>query len=127
MGVGAPFLDHVIKVSQAYLDTIDGEKGGMQPVDYATFRRIIDESGVPVNLATGGSSSNTIKGLANLGHACALVGKLGTDEAGQTFINGIQKLGITSFIANHNNADRAVGLHRRTRWRKDLQRLFWSQ
>ncbi len=39
IGLGAPFIDHILKVSDNFLEKIPGAKGGMEPVDYDTFCR----------------------------------------------------------------------------------------
>lgn len=96
LGIGAPFLDHVVKVSHEFLASLSGAKGGMEIVDYATFVKILHNTQAVATLIAGGSSANTIKGLANLGHSCALVGKIGQDRAGDTFLKSIQELGILS-------------------------------
>ncbi len=98
LGVGAPFIDHILPVSEEYLATIPGEKGGMQPVDYQTLRAIIDDSGAEALLRVGGSGANTIKGLANLGHRCALLGKVGMDPAGKAFLKSLKSLNIQSLL-----------------------------
>jgi sugar/nucleoside kinase (ribokinase family) len=98
LGIGNPFLDHLILVTDAYLNTIPGAKGGMEPVDYKTFRRIIDENGDQVNIRAGGSSANTIKGLAELGHRCGFAGRAGGDEAGQMFVKKLEVSNIIPYM-----------------------------
>jgi|EndMetStandDraft_5_1072996.scaffolds.fasta_scaffold92357_1 sugar/nucleoside kinase (ribokinase family) len=98
LGIGAPFLDHILTVSDEFLTKIPGAKGGMEPVDYKSFLQILENSGSAVNLAGGGSSANTIKGLAQLGHRCALLGKIGNDQAGKTFLEEIKKLNIVPLL-----------------------------
>lgn len=94
LGIGSPLIDHIIPVSDEYLKSIPGSKGGMEGVDYPTFQKILKQAGPRARLTSGGSGANTIKGLANLGHRCALVGKIGLDEAGETFKKSIEALGI---------------------------------
>lgn len=96
LGIGAPFLDHVVQVSEEFLAGLPGGKGGMIPVDYQTYRKLLENCGSLPTVATGGSCANTIKGLAHLGHSCALAGKLGSDQAGRVFLNGLEKLGVAS-------------------------------
>jgi sugar/nucleoside kinase (ribokinase family) len=98
LGVGSPILDHIIMVSDEYLSRIPGAKGGMEPVDYDTLLKIIEESGQTPSNVTGGSAANTIKGLAGLGRKCAFVGKIGNDEAGKKFLKTMESLGIVSFL-----------------------------
>lgn len=94
LGIGSPIIDHVIQISEEYLKAIHAVKGSMKAVDYNTFCRIVENSGSKTNLKAGGSSANTIKGLARLGHSCAFVGKIGEDAAGQTFIKSIKESGV---------------------------------
>jgi sugar/nucleoside kinase (ribokinase family) len=95
LGVGTPFIDYLLRVSHDYLHQVAGERGGGVPVDSETFHRIIAKSGVsPIRIA-GGSCCNTIKGLANLGHSCDIVGKIGRDSAATHFLAGLSHLPIT--------------------------------
>lgn len=98
LGIGAPFLDHVVPVSIEFVEQLSGQKGGMEVVDYETFCSIMARTEAPTSLIAGGSSANTIKGLANLGHNCALFGKIGTDPAGDKFLSGIKELGIIPLL-----------------------------
>lgn len=89
-------VDHIIMVDELYLQKIPGAKGGMEAVDYATFKSIIQKSHVLPKVIPGGSSANTIRGLANFGHKCALLGKIGSDDISAKFIKNIQALNIVS-------------------------------
>lgn len=111
LGIGAPFVDHIIQVSEEYISQLPGKKGGMWPVDYRTLTKIINSSGSAPTLILGGSGANTIKGLANFGYRCALSGKIGTDEAGRKFLASMKSLGITSFLQpTHNPTSQVVCL-----------------
>lgn len=94
LGVGAPIVDQILLVSEEYLKTIPGLKGGMEVVDYPTLTKIIRESGSTPVFIPGGSGANVIRGLANLGRKCALVGKVGNDEIGKHLLHTIRDLGI---------------------------------
>lgn len=98
LGIGSPFVDHIIEITDAYLARLAGEKGGMSPVDYNTLHRIIQESNATPLIMYGGSGANTIKGLANLGHQAALFGKVGVDPAGKKFLEKIHTLNIKSYL-----------------------------
>lgn len=39
LGIGGPILDQLLKVSEEYLETVPGEKGGMEPVDFETIEK----------------------------------------------------------------------------------------
>lgn len=99
LGIGTPVVDYLIPVSHSYLSKLPGAKHGMQPINYETFEYILKNSESAPTLIAGGSCSNTLKGLAYLGHSCALAGKIGEDPAGEYFLNGLNSLGIVSFLS----------------------------
>lgn len=98
LGIGNPFVDHIIEVDDAHLDKISGTKGGMVPVDYETLTEIIADTKQEPLLVFGGSGANTIRAMAHLGYHCALVGKVGIDHPGQHFLAHLRQLGVTSFL-----------------------------
>jgi len=96
LGIGAPIVDRIIHVSQDYLEKLPGAKGGSFPIDYRTLRQITQEDHQQSPLIPGGSTANTIRGLAKLEHSCVIFGRIGTDQAGNQFRESIISLGITS-------------------------------
>ncbi len=98
LAVGAPLIDHVISIDDGYLQSIKAKKGSMQTVDFRTFRRIVLLAKTEVNLRMGGSSANTVKGLAQFGHASAFIGKIGEDPISETFIKSLQKSNVKSLL-----------------------------
>lgn len=98
IGVGTPLLDHLLTVTPEYLETLPGEKYGMETVGYEEMIRIIENSGsVPKQIA-GGSCANAIKGLACLGHRCALTGKIGKDAIGKKVIEDLEDLDVVPLV-----------------------------
>lgn len=95
IGIGAPVIDQILPISEEYLSQIPGNKGGMIAVDYESFLKIVAGSKAEALLIIGGSSSNTIKGLAQLGQKCAIIGKIGSDLAGKKFLESMLALGVT--------------------------------
>lgn len=95
LGVGAPVIDRVVHVEDALLKTLGIEKGGMTIVDLPMLETI--QRSFHSHSIAGGSAANAIKGLAHLGHSCALVGKIGSDAWGEKFLQSISKLPIQSF------------------------------
>ena len=106
LGLGTPVIDHILRVSQSYLDELPGKKGGMLPVDIETFRHILETSHVPDVIMPGGSCANAIRGLAMLGHSCAFMGKIGRDLAADHFYKELKRLHITPLLlaAKENTA-----------------------
>lgn len=99
LGVGAPIIDYVIVTSDEYLAQVPGEKGGMVVVEYELLLSIIENSGSQPLIIAGGSGANTIKGLANFGHQCGLIGKIGKDHAGQKFLESMRSLKIIPYLS----------------------------
>lgn len=98
LGIGCPVIDQVLAVGDDFLEHVPGAKGGMVLVDYKTLSSIIQRSNIPPLILPGGSSANTIRGLARLGHKCAFVGKIGKDDMGKRFIDSLQDLDITPLL-----------------------------
>lgn len=99
LGIGAPVVDYIVEVGEEFLAKLSGGKAGMVVVDYQTFSEILTETRETPILLLGGSSANTIRGLAHFGHSCAFLGRIGNDEAGQKFVEGFEALSInTTFL-----------------------------
>lgn len=99
LGIGAPILDHLLYVTEDYLEQIPGEKWGMEVVDFNAMVKIIEESGDVPEQVAGGSCANAIKGLASLGHQCIVTGKIGEDAIGERVKEHMQDLKInTSYL-----------------------------
>lgn len=99
LGIGAPILDHLLYVSEEYLDKLPGEKWGMEVVDFQSMVKIIEGSGCIPKQVAGGSCANAIKGLAQLGYQCAVTGKIGQDSIGEKVKEHMQDLNInTSYL-----------------------------
>lgn len=102
LGIGTPIIDYIIRVNQNFLEKLPGIKGGSMPLDYDHFVELIRQSEEEPTLVVGGSTTNTIKGLANLGRSCALFGKIGLDEAGKLYRHEIEKLNIVPYLTSSN-------------------------
>jgi sugar/nucleoside kinase (ribokinase family) len=99
LGVGAPCIDILINVENDVIESL-GAKGGSIPVDSLFVQDLLGRLHEKnMILATGGSCSNTIKGLANFGHACGFYGKRGGDEFGERYIENIINLGIVPLVS----------------------------
>jgi sugar/nucleoside kinase (ribokinase family) len=99
LGIGAPVIDNVITVSESFLASIPGKKGGAVQIEHAALLHLIKSCNMPPLTIAGGSGANTIKGLAHLGNKCALAGKIGNDPSGDMFIKTIQSLGIFPLLS----------------------------
>ncbi len=99
LGIGSPCADILLNVEEDVIERYGVKKGGNKSIDYPTLVKIMQEyHGIP-NFRPGGSCCNTIKGLANLGHECAIVGKIGDDEIGEAFIHNFSLSNIRPLFA----------------------------
>jgi len=93
LGVGSPIVDFLVRVDDSFIDSIDGEKGGMMLVDASTLDAVLASSGAEPEKAPGGSAANTIFGLANLGTPTALLGKVGDDAEARFYRERYEAMG----------------------------------
>lgn len=98
LGIGNPLIDYIIHVDDAYLASLSGFKGGMEIVDHQTIKKIVSQHPPSLKLA-GGSTVNTIKGLASLGKKCAVTGKIGNDAEGKELLATLAEKGIVALFA----------------------------
>lgn len=95
LGIGTPIIDYLFDASYDYVDSLPGKRGGAILVDYPTLANIINYfRDSPQRVIAGGGTANTIKGLGKLGHSCVFSGKIGPDEAGQSFCENMKDYGI---------------------------------
>ncbi len=90
IGVGSPVVDFIAEIEEGLLTKVGGEKGGMELVDADTLASLLALVGAMPVKAPGGSAGNTTFALAQMGMACAFMGKVGRDENG-AFYQGIFK------------------------------------
>lgn len=100
IGLGNALTDELIRLNT---DQTLGEfglpKGGMQIIDtekYDEIKWCIE--GFEKQIVPGGSSCNTIRGIAELGGQTAFVGMVGNDEVGNFFENDLKKSGVDTKI-----------------------------
>ena len=94
LGIGSALLDQLIHVPEAFVRALPGRKGGMELVDQAERRRLLDSlPGVP-GTASGGSAANTLVGLAELGLPARLLAMTGTDAEGEAYRQHAARAGV---------------------------------
>ena len=93
IGVGSPIVDRLAQVSEAFVASIDGAKGGMELVDHDTLAGLIGRVDAEVLRAPGGSAANTTYALAKLGLPAAFLGKIGDDEDGRYYLEAFGAAG----------------------------------
>ena len=93
LGIGSPMLDLLVNVEDAFIDRIDGEKGGMNLVSPEELDDILSKVDGECVKAPGGSAANTIFGLTRLGVSTALLGKTGDDDEGAFYRERYKNMG----------------------------------
>jgi sugar/nucleoside kinase (ribokinase family) len=94
VGFGAGCVDLLLPVSDEFLNSIPGEKGGSSLIEQQDLEFIIQTSGIKPQLAAGGSCANTIKALANLKTSAALISTVGNDALGEFYTQAMQTSGV---------------------------------
>ncbi len=94
IGVGSPLIDRLANVSDAWLETIPGAKGGMELIDSAGMTDLVTQLPATPTSAAGGSAANTTYGLARLGISTSFLGKLGKDEDGALYTDIFDRAGV---------------------------------
>ncbi|MDR1191955.1 MAG: adenosine kinase [Verrucomicrobiales bacterium] len=94
IGVGAPIVDSVAQVSEEFLATVGGARGGMELIDAPAMSALLARLPAPPVEASGGSAGNTIQCAARLGLKTAFLGKLGGDAAADFFRENFRRVGV---------------------------------
>ncbi len=100
LGIGNALVDMLIRLeNENLLRELNLQKGSMQLVD-KDFVNLVFSKTEHLNKvqASGGSSANTIHGLAALGIDTAYIGKVGDDGLGNFFMKDLQDNHIKPFL-----------------------------
>ena len=94
-GIGHALVDMEFHVSDEFLSQAGLQKGSMTLVDEARQQQLLQQvTNIPYHRSCGGSSANTLIGLAQFGgtgfHAC----KVANDEAGAFFAQDMRHNGV---------------------------------
>ncbi|MBD3223395.1 MAG: adenosine kinase [Caldithrix sp.] len=96
VGVGSPIIDMNTFVEDRFLETIDGEKGGMELVDKSVIDALLNAIEDRPVRKPGGASANTIFALARLGSPTSFLGMIGGDEDADFYRNAYTAVGGNS-------------------------------
>lgn len=100
LGIGNALVDLLIRVeNEDLLKELNLGKGSMQLVD-SKFRNLVlsKTEHLVKTEASGGSSANTIYGIASLGIETGYIGKIGFDEVGDFFLNDLINNHINTYL-----------------------------
>lgn len=123
LGIGNALVDVIVKIDdEALFDKFDLKKGGMEMIDVETKREIHRHiSHLQQTVATGGSTSNTIHGLAHLGVPTGYIGKISDDKFGDFFKNDLLDKKITPHLISSKELDTGIAT---TFITEDTERTF---
>jgi sugar/nucleoside kinase (ribokinase family) len=113
LGIGNALVDIIYFLeNDELLKAFSLPKGSMQLVDADKALRVEEAAGnYSKHMASGGSSANTIHGLAKLGLETAFVGTVGKDSFGAFFEQDMKDCGINPLLSSvATNTGRAISL-----------------
>ena len=90
-GVGAALVDLLVEESDPFVAAMGSDKGGMTLVELLTIESALKKTQAPLKVVPGGSACNTMVGIGNLGGKARMIGRLGQDELGKAFLDGLVK------------------------------------
>ncbi len=120
-GIGSALLDLTVEVDEEVLSRFDLKKAEMHLIDSDMSKEILDYlSKFPIEKTPGGSSANTLAGVATLGGKSVFFGKVGSDEHGDLYIRETEQAGVHAEIGR---SDQMTG-HAITLITPDRERTF---
>ncbi len=91
--VGSPVVDQIARISDDFLETVDGAKGGMELVDRGTLAHLVKTLPQAPVTTPGGSAGNTAFALARLDVSSRFVGVIGDDQSGTYYRDAFEEIG----------------------------------
>lgn len=109
LGIGNALVDVLLEIEDnKQIEKFGLAIGGMEMIDAEKKRTIHSEiSHLKQKIASGGSTSNTIYGLAKLGAKTGYIGKISKDEAGEFFKNDMLRANINTHFL-YSNIDTGI-------------------
>jgi len=100
LGIGNALVDVLVEIKdEALFNKFGLKKGGMEMISADLKNEIHRElHGYRQTVVSGGSASNTIYGLAQLGAQVGYIGKIGEDEMGNFFRKDMEKAGVVTHL-----------------------------
>ena len=102
VGIGNSIVDVITDVEDQFLNEHELRKGLMSLVDLDGIKNISEKIDIKKTVS-GGSVANSIVALAQNNMKTAFIGKVGIDEVGTAFIDGLKKEDV--FFANAPQSD----------------------
>ncbi|MCL2246378.1 MAG: adenosine kinase [Lentimicrobiaceae bacterium] len=101
LGIGNALVDALVEIrDESIFNKFGLKKGGMEMISADLKNEIHREiHGLRQTVASGGSTSNTIYGLAQLGAPTGYIGKIGEDAMGSFFKKDMENAGVTTHLS----------------------------
>ena len=93
-GIGSALVDVLINETDAFLQDLGKEKGGMTLVDPSVHQTILSKTDQTPIVVPGGAACNTIVGVGKLGGQARFIGRRGSDSFGEDFEKQIVACGV---------------------------------
>ena len=121
LGMGAALVDVLANVSDEWIAAQGVQKGGMNMVDWPQMEKFLSSLEKPIRVP-GGSTCNTMVGVAKLGGRAAFISKVAKDELGVLFQNHLKNSGVESKMGISDVATGCVF----SAVTPDAQRSMWT-
>ena len=96
LGIGNAIVDVICKVKDDFIFQNDLTKSTMKLVDEKEFKKLLSSLKIEETVS-GGSVSNSIVGLSQLGNEVGFIGKISDDELGKKYEEGLRKENVNFF------------------------------
>lgn len=121
LGMGAALVDVLANVSDEWIASQGVQKGGMNMVDWPQMESFLGSLENPIRVP-GGSTCNTMVGIAKLGGRSAFISKVAKDELGDLFQAHLENSGVESKVGISDVATGCVF----SAVTPDAQRSMWT-
>ncbi len=104
LGIGSALLDLTITVSEEDLGRLGLRKGEMLLIDEKKSGEILRSlEGKPMVVTPGGSSANTLAGVAAMGGLGVFLGSVGNDHHGDRYLKDTEEAGVKADLRRHES------------------------
>lgn len=93
LGIGNAIVDVLSRCDDKDLRRLNLRKGAMTLINEARAVELYEEMG-PSTACSGGSTANTLAGLASLGASTSFIGKVRNDQLGEIFEHDLNAVGV---------------------------------
>ncbi len=107
LGIGNALMDFLVEVEEAAFQEFSLNKGEFHLVGKEKIQEIftqLENARQKIEIMPGGSTANTVRGIAFLGGKSQLCGKVGFDIHGDNYIQKLEEQGVSSRLNRHHAA-----------------------